>query len=67
MTQMDQVSHQRHPLRLHVSVLHALAGTFTEVVRRYVDWNERSNGAVIVKKVCGVLILVAGLYLIYKA
>ena len=44
-----------------------LAGTFTEVVQRYMDWNERSKGAVIVKKVCGVLVLVAGLYLIYTA
>ena len=50
----------------HCSVI-VLAGTFTEVVQRYMDWNERSKGAVIVKKVCGVLILVAGVYLIYKA
>ena len=50
----------------HCSVI-VLAGTFTEVVQRYMDWNERSKGAVIVKKVCGVLVLVAGLYLIYTA
>jgi cytochrome c-type biogenesis protein len=50
----------------HCSVI-VLAGTFTEVVQRYMDWNERSKGAVIVKKVCGVLIVVAGLYLIYRA
>jgi cytochrome c-type biogenesis protein len=50
----------------HCSVI-VLAGTFTEVVQRYMDWNERSKGAVIVKKVCGVLVLVAGVYLIYRA
>jgi len=44
-----------------------MAGTFTEIVQRYMDWNERSRGAVIVKKVCGVLVLLAGLYLIYGA
>jgi cytochrome c-type biogenesis protein len=50
----------------HCSVI-VLAGTFTEVVQRYMDWNERSKGAIIVKKVCGILVLVAGLYLIYRA
>lgn len=50
----------------HCSVI-VLAGTSTEVVQRYLNWNERSGGAVIVKKVCGALVLVAGLYLIYMA
>ena len=44
-----------------------LAGTFTEVVQRYMDWNERSKGAVVLRKVCGVCVLAAGLYLIYRA
>ena len=43
-----------------------LAGTFTQVVQRYIDWDDRSKGAVIVKKVCGARILVAGLYLICR-
>jgi cytochrome c-type biogenesis protein len=50
----------------HCSVI-VLAGTFTEVVQHYLDWNERSKGAVILKKVCGVLVLLGGLYLIYTA
>ena len=50
----------------HCSVI-VFAGTFTEVVQRYMNWNERSKGAVILKKVCGILILIAGLYLIYTA
>jgi len=50
----------------HCSVI-VFAGTFTEVVQRYMNWNERSTGAVILKKVCGILILIAGLYLIYTA
>ena len=47
----------------HVSVI-ILAGTFTEVVQNYLDWNERSKGTEIVKKVCGVLVFMGGIYLI---
>lgn len=50
----------------HCSVI-VLAGTFTEVVQHYLDWNETSRGAVILKKVCGVLVLLGGLYLVYTA
>lgn len=50
----------------HCAVI-VLAGTFTEVVQRYLDWNERSRGSVILKKVCGVLVLAGGLYLLYTA
>lgn len=48
----------------HCSVI-VLAGTCTELVQRYMNWNEKSRGAIIVKKICGVLILIAGLYLVY--
>ncbi len=44
-----------------------LAGTCTEWVQRYMNWSERSGGAVILKRVCGVLVLLAGLYMIYVA
>jgi len=50
----------------HCAVI-VLAGTFTEVVQQYLNWNERSKGALILKKVCGVLILLGGLYMIYIA
>ena len=50
----------------HCSVI-VLAGTFTEVVQRYLNWNERSKGTVIVKRVCGVLVLLGGIYMIYVA
>jgi cytochrome c-type biogenesis protein len=50
----------------HCSVI-ILAGTCTELVQRYMNWNEKSKGTVIVKKICGVLVLIAGLYLIYTA
>ncbi len=31
------------------------------------NWNERSKGAVLVKKACGVLVILGGLYMIYTA
>jgi cytochrome c-type biogenesis protein len=43
------------------------AGTCTEAVQRYMNWNERSRGAIILKRICGILVLLAGLYLIYVA
>ena len=50
----------------HCSVI-VLAGTSTELVQRYLNWNEGSKGAVILKRVCGVLVILGGLYLIYTA
>jgi len=49
----------------HCSVI-IVAGTSTGLVQRYLNWNEKSRGAVILKRVCGVLVLLAGLYLIYR-
>jgi cytochrome c-type biogenesis protein len=50
----------------HCSVI-VVAGTSTGLVQRYLNWNERSKGAIIVKRICGVLVLLGGLYLIYVA
>jgi len=50
----------------HCSVI-VLAGTCTQLVQRYMDWNEKSKGAVVLKKICGVLVLLGGVYLIYRA
>ena len=43
-----------------------LAGTFTSMVQKYLDWNQRSKGAVILKKVCGILVILGGIYLIWS-
>ena len=50
----------------HCSVIVG-AGTFTGVVQHYLNWNERSAGARAVKKVCGVLVIFGGIWLIYTA
>lgn len=48
----------------HCAVI-VLAGTFTEVVERYLDWTEKSKGAIILKKICGVLVILGGVYLLF--
>jgi cytochrome c-type biogenesis protein len=48
----------------HCSVI-VLAGTFTEVVQHYLNWSEKAKGALVLKKICGLLVLLGGLYLIY--
>lgn len=50
----------------HCSVI-VLAGTFTEVVQRYLNWTERSPGAVVLRKVCGALVMLGGAYLLVTA
>jgi cytochrome c-type biogenesis protein len=50
----------------HCSVL-VLAGTFTEVIQHYLNWSEKSKGTAIVKIICGVLVILGGVYMIYTA
>lgn len=48
----------------HCAVI-VLAGTFTEVVQHYLNWSEKAKGSLVLKKICGLLVLLGGLYLIY--
>jgi cytochrome c-type biogenesis protein len=50
----------------HCSVI-VLAGTSTGLVQRWLNWTEASKGAVVLKRICGALVILAGLYLIYVA
>jgi cytochrome c-type biogenesis protein len=47
----------------HCSVI-VFAGTSTEAVQKYLKWNERSKALDIVKKICGGLVIIGGIYLI---
>lgn len=49
----------------HCSVI-IFAGTFTEIVQQYLNWNEQSRGALYVKKICGLLVFIAGIYLLIQ-
>jgi cytochrome c-type biogenesis protein len=50
----------------HCAVIVA-AGTSTELVQRFLNWNEQSRGVTIVKCICGALVLLASLYLLWSA
>lgn len=50
----------------HCSVIVA-AGTSTEAVQGYLNWSEQSRGAVVLKRICGALVIIGGLYMIYTA
>jgi len=50
----------------HCSVI-VLAGTFTGMVQKYLNWNEKSKGAIILKKICGILVILGGVYLLWSA
>lgn len=50
----------------HCAVI-VVAGTSSNLVQRYLNWNEVSKGSSTLRKVCGGLVLVGGVYLIYVA
>ena len=50
----------------HCAVI-VFAGTFSEQVQHYLNWNERSKGTLWVKRVCGALVMAGGVWLIYSA
>lgn len=44
-----------------------IAGSSAEAVNHLLKWNENSKGAVIIKKACGVLVVMAGIYMLVTA
>jgi cytochrome c-type biogenesis protein len=50
----------------HCSII-VLAGTTTAWVQRYLNWTETSQAATWLKRICGGLVIIAGLYLIWSA
>jgi len=50
----------------HCAVI-VIAGTSTGLVQRYLNWNEKSKGSIIIRKTCGILVIAGGLYMIYTA
>ncbi len=50
----------------HCAVI-VFAGTFSEKVQHYLNWNERSKGSLWIKRICGSLVVSGGIWLIYSA
>jgi cytochrome c-type biogenesis protein len=46
----------------HCSII-VLAGTLTETVSHYLNWTEKSKGALVIKRICGGLVILTGFYL----
>ena len=44
-----------------------LAGVCGEFIQRYLEINERFKSAVILRKICGIVIIISGLYMIFVA
>ena len=42
------------------------AGTSTRWVQQITKWDERSKGILIIRKICGILVLFGGIYLVYS-
>jgi cytochrome c-type biogenesis protein len=50
----------------HAAVI-VLAGTSTQAVQRLLNWNEQSRGLTALKTACGVLLVIAGIWILYSA
>ena len=50
----------------HCAVI-VLAGTSTEVVQKFLNWNDQSKAVTRLKGVCGALVLLGGCWMIYTA
>jgi len=50
----------------HCGVI-VVAGTSTELVERWLKWNDQSKGVTVLKVVCGILVMLGGVWLIYTA
>jgi len=48
----------------HTAVI-VVAGTSATTVQKLLNWNEHSKGLLWLKRVCGVLVILAGIYMIY--
>ncbi len=49
----------------HILVIVA-AGTLTKKVQQYLNWTEKSKSALYIKRICGVLVILSGVYMIYN-
>ena len=47
----------------HCAVI-AGAGTLTGKVQKYLDWSEGSKTVLIIKRICGILVIFGGVYLV---
>ncbi|TET70640.1 MAG: cytochrome C biogenesis protein [Candidatus Aminicenantes bacterium] len=49
----------------HCAVI-IVAGTSTRLVQHITKWDDQSKGITIIRKICGILVLLGGIYLVYS-
>lgn len=49
----------------HAAVIVA-AGTFTDMVQKYLKWSSDSGGVTVLRRACGVLVILGGVYLMWR-
>ena len=49
----------------HCTVI-TFAGTFTEILQKFLNWSAQSKTTIRIKKICGILIILAGIYMIFN-
>jgi cytochrome c-type biogenesis protein len=49
----------------HILVI-VMAGTLTKKVQQYLNWTEKSKATTYIKRICGVLVILGGFYMIYN-
>lgn len=49
----------------HILIIVA-AGTLTKKVQQYLNWTEKSKASTYIKRICGVLVIFGGIYMIYN-
>ncbi len=50
----------------HCAVI-VVAGTSTERVQRFLNWNDQSKGVAVLRTACGILVLLGGLWLVHTS
>jgi cytochrome c-type biogenesis protein len=49
----------------HCAVIIA-AGTSTRLIQQITKWDDQSKGITIIRKICGIMVLLGGIYLVYS-
>ena len=49
----------------HILVI-VTAGTLTKKVQQYLNWTEKSKASTYIKRICGALVILGGVYMIYN-
>lgn len=64
-TYLNKYIDMRHAALVILVLICVLIFSFTELVQKYLNWNERSKGVLLVKRICGVFVILGGFYMVF--